>query len=138
MGDLYQVILVANNVGRLAKFYRDALGCAITYPESTQDLPRESWVTLDSGSCRLAIHGGGEVRTSGSVILSIRVDDLEFAVFDLKEKGFDVESIYEVAPGVKSAKLRDPEGNRLSLEQFSQSPAAKVRQQLTVKRTELL
>ena len=119
MGDLYQVILVANNIGRLVKFYRDALGFAATYPESAPDLATESWVTLDSGSCQLAIHSGGEVRTSGSVILSIKVDDLDFAAFDLKEKGFDVESIYEVAPGVRSAKLRDPEGNRLSLEQVS-------------------
>ena len=53
------------------------------------------------------------------MILSIRVDDLDFAVFDLKEKGFEVEPIYEVAPGVRSAKLRDSEDNRLSLEQFS-------------------
>ncbi|MBC8453123.1 MAG: VOC family protein [Chloroflexi bacterium] len=119
MADLYQIILVANNVARLAKFYRDALGFAITYPESTGDLAKESWVILDSGTCQLAIHGGGEVRTSGSVILSIKVDDLDYASFDLKEKGFDVEPIYEVAPGVKSAKLRDPEGNRLSLEQLS-------------------
>mgnify|MGYP004000892869 CR=1 FL=1 len=119
MADLYQVILVANNVGRLARFYRDALGFEVTYPESSNDLAKESWVTLDAGSCQLAIHGGGDVRTSGSVILSFRVDDLEFATFDLKEKGFDVEDIYEVAPGVKSAKLRDPEGNRLSLEQMA-------------------
>lgn len=119
MADLYQIILVANNVGRLAKFYRDALGFDITYPESPGDLAKENWVTLDSGSCQIAIHGGGEVRTSGSVILSIKVEDLEYATFDLKETGFDVEPIYEVAPGVKSAKLRDPEGNRLSLEQIS-------------------
>ena len=119
MADLYQVILVANNVGRLAKFYRDGLGFAITYPEAAGDLAKEMWVTLDSGSCQLAIHGGGEVRTSGSVMLSIKVDDLEFTAFDLKEKGFEVEPIYEVAPGIKSAKLRDPEGNRLSLEQVS-------------------
>jgi len=119
MADLYQIILVANNVGRLAKFYRDALGFSVTYPASPGDLSKENWVTLDSGSCQLAIHGGGEVRTSGSVILSIKVDDLDFSAFDLKEKGFEVEPIYEVAPGVKSAKLRDPEGNRISLEQIS-------------------
>ena len=119
MTDLYQVILVANNVERLAKFYRDALGFSITYPESPQDLSKETWVTLNSGSCQLAIHGGGEVRTSGAVILSFKVADLDFAAFDLKEKGFEVEPAYEVAPGVRSAKLRDPEGNRLSLEQVS-------------------
>ncbi|MGY8879188.1 MAG: VOC family protein [Dehalococcoidia bacterium] len=119
MADLYQIILIANNVSRLAKFYRDILGFEITYPESPTDLAKESWVTLNSGSCQLAIHGGGDVRTSGSVILSIKVEDLEFTAFDLKEKGFEVEPIYEVAPGVKSAKLRDPEGNRLSLEQVS-------------------
>lgn len=119
MADFYQVILVANNVSRLTRFYRDTLGFEVTYPESQQDVSKESWVTLDSGSCQIAIHGGGDVRTSGSVILSFKVDDLEFSVFDLKEKGIDVEPIYEVAPGVKSAKLRDPEGNRLSLEQFS-------------------
>ena len=119
MADLYQVILVANNVGRLAKFYGDALGFKVTYPESSGDLAKESWVTFDSGACQLAIHGGGEVRTSGAAILSLKVDDLEFAAFDLKEKGFDVEPIYEVAAGVKSAKLRDPEGNRISLEQIS-------------------
>ena len=119
MADLYQIILVANNVSRLAKFYRDILGFEITYPESPTDLAKESWVTLNSGSCQLAIHGGGDVRTSGSVILSIKVEDLEFTAFDLKEKGFELEPIYEVALGVKSAKLRDPEGNRLSLEQVS-------------------
>ena len=119
MADLFQVIIVANNVGRLVKFYRDVLGFAVTYPESEVNLAQENWVTLKSGVCQLAIHGGGEGRTSGSVILSIKVDDLDFAAFDLKEKGFDVEPIYEVAPGVKSAKLRDPEGNRLSLEQHS-------------------
>lgn len=119
MADLYQIILVANNVGRLAKFYRDILGFEITYPESPINLAKESWVTLNSGSCQLAIHGGGDVRTSGLVILSIKVEDLEFTAFDLKEKGFEVEPIYEVSPGVKSAKLRDPEGNRLSLEQVS-------------------
>ena len=119
MADLFQVIIVANNVARLVRFYRDVLGFAITYPESEENLAQENWVTLDSGSCQLAIHGGGEVRTSGSVILSIKVDDLEFAAFDLKEKGIEVDPIHEVAPGVKSAKLRDPEGNRLSLEQVS-------------------
>jgi predicted enzyme related to lactoylglutathione lyase len=119
VADLYQIILVANDVGRLTKFYRDALGFTVTYPESSADLAKEAWVTLDAGSCQIAIHGGGEVRTSGAVILSFKVDDLEFATFDLKEKGFDVEPIYEVAPGVKSAKLRDPEGNRISLEQIS-------------------
>lgn len=117
MADLFQVIIVANNVGRLVRFYRDVLGFAVTYPETEENLAQENWVTLDSGGCKLAIHGGGEVRTSGSVILSIKVDDLEFATFDLKEKGIEVDPIYEVAPGVKSAKLRDPEGNRLSLEQ---------------------
>ena len=117
MSDLYQVILVANNVSRLARFYNDALGFPITYPESTKDLAKENWVTLDTGSCQLAIHGGGDIRTSGSVILSVKVDDIEFTAFDLKEKGFEVEPIYEVAPGVRSAKLRDPEGNRISIEQ---------------------
>lgn len=33
MADLYQIILVANNVNRLAKFYLDSLGFSITYPE---------------------------------------------------------------------------------------------------------
>ncbi|MCZ6539332.1 MAG: VOC family protein, partial [Chloroflexi bacterium] len=109
MADLFQVIIVANNVNRLTKFYRDVLGFAVSYLESQENLAQENWVTLDSGSCQLAIHGGGEVRTSGSVILSIKVDDLEFATFDLKEKRIEVDPIYEVAPGVKSAKLRDPE-----------------------------
>ncbi|MBN4064403.1 VOC family protein [Dehalococcoides mccartyi] len=119
MANLYQIILVANNVGRLTKFYKEALGFTVTYPEKPEDIAKETWVTLDSGNCQIAIHGGGEVRTSGSVILSFKVDDIEFTAFDLKEKGFEVEPIYEVAPGVKSAKLRDPEGNRLSIEQVS-------------------
>jgi len=63
-------------------------------PESRKDLAKENWVTLDAGSSQLAIHGGGEIRTSGSVILSVKVDDIEFTAFDLKEKGIDVEPIY--------------------------------------------
>lgn len=119
MHDLFQVIIVANDPGKLAKFYSEVFGFEITYPENNQDIPNESWIELDAGSTKLAIHGGGEVKTSGSVILSIRVDDIEYARFDLEQRGIDHEPIFEVAPGVRSVKLRDPEGNRISLEQHS-------------------
>ena len=118
MANLYQVILVAKDVRKLATFYRDVIGLPMTYPDTDRELASENWATLDAGNCILAVHGGGEIRTSGAAILSLQVEDLDYRCFDLKQRGIDVDPIFEVAPGVRSAKLRDPEGNRLSLEQL--------------------
>jgi predicted enzyme related to lactoylglutathione lyase len=119
MADLFQVIVVANNPAKLAEFYSDVLGFEVTYPPNADDLSSETWIELNAGSAKLAIHGGGEIKTSGSIILSVKVDDIEFARFDLEQRGIDHEPIFEVSPGVRSVKLRDPEGNRISLEQHS-------------------
>ena len=114
---LYQVILVASDVDRMVRFYRDVIGLEVTYPGPPADIANENWVALSAGQCTLAIHGGGEIKGSGSAILSFRVDDLDYTYWDLKKRGVDIEEPRKVSDEVRAAHLRDPEGNRVSLEQ---------------------
>lgn len=115
--NLYQIIIVAWNVKRVAEFYRDIVGFKVTYPSPERDLENENWIAFDAGGVTLAIHGGGDIRCSGAVLLSVRVVDLEFTYWDLKKRGVDIQPPREVSPGVRAAKARDPEGNVLSFEQ---------------------
>lgn len=119
MADLYQVILLAWDVQRMAEFYRDVIGFKVSHPAPDAKLEDENWVELDAGSVKLAIHGGGDIRGSGSVLLSIKVDDLDFTYWDLKKRGVDVQKPREVWAGTRAAKARDPEGNTISFEQVS-------------------
>ena len=118
MADLYQVILMANDVGRLVEFYRDIVGLKVTYPKDSTDLGSEEWITLDAGGTTLAIHGGGEVQGSGSVQLSLRIDDVNAIYTSLKARGVDIDEPHGVGPSVVSAKARDPEGNVLSFDEI--------------------
>ena len=121
MADLYQVILMAWDVQKMAEFYRDVVGLIVTYPAPDASLEDENWIELDAGSVKLAIHGGGDIRGSGSLLLSIKVDDLDFTYWDLKKRGVDIQKPRQVWEGVKSAKARDPEGNTISFEQVTAS-----------------
>lgn len=115
--ELYQVIIVARDVEKVAAFYRDVIGMEVTYPAPDADLSKENWVELTGGPCRLAIHGGGEIKSSGAAILSFRVDDLDFTYWDLKKRGLDIEEPRKVSADVRASHVHDPEGNRVSLEQ---------------------
>jgi predicted enzyme related to lactoylglutathione lyase len=115
--ELYQVIIVARDMDRMVRFYRDVIGLEVTYPAPDADFSGENWVTLSAGSCTLAIHGGGEIKGSGAAILSFRVDDLDYTYWDLKKRGVEIEEPRKVSDDVRAAHLRDPEGNRVSLEQ---------------------
>lgn len=53
MAELYQVILLAWDVKRVAEFYRDIVGLKVTYPAPDRELENENWVALDAGSRRL-------------------------------------------------------------------------------------
>ena len=53
------------------------------------------------------------------MLLSFKVDDLEFTYWDLKKRGVEIQRPREVSPGVRAAKARDPEGNTLSFEQVT-------------------
>ena len=119
MADLYQVILLAWDVQRMAEFYRDMVGLKMTYPEPGSSLEDQNWIEFDAGSIKLAIHGGGDIRGSGSVLLSIKVEDLDFVYWDLKKRGVDIQKPREVWEGTRAAKARDPEGNAISFEQVS-------------------
>lgn len=116
--ELYQVLLMARDVDRMVHFYRDVVGLKSSYPGTLSDCKNENWVTLVAGQCSLSIHGGGEIRGSGSVILSFRVDDLDYMYWDLKNRGLDIESPRQVSASVRASQLRDPEGNTVSLEEF--------------------
>ena len=56
MANLYQVILLAWDVKRVAEFYRDIVGLNVTYPAPDSDLENENWVALDAGHTRRRRH----------------------------------------------------------------------------------
>lgn len=121
MADLYQVILMAWDVKQMAEFYRDVVGLKVVYPGPDANLEEENWVEFDAGPAKLAIHGGGDIRGSGSVMLSLKVDDLDFTYWDLKKRGVDIQRPRDVWEGTRAAKARDPEGNLVSFEQVGAS-----------------
>ena len=118
MPELHQIVILAWDVPRLAEFYRDVVGLKVIEPSPGEDLEEANWVAFDAGGAKIAIHGGGVIRGSGSVLISLKVEDLEFTYWDLKKRGVDVQRPREVWEGVRVARAHDPEGNIISFEQI--------------------
>lgn len=60
IGSLCEIILYASDMNAQVAFYRDALGLSVSYPAGLDDYSDQFWVTFETGSCVLALHGGGE------------------------------------------------------------------------------
>ena len=59
---LCEVILYVEDMHAQVRFYRDVLGLRHHHPQGIDDFSGEYWVTFDTGSCTLALHGGGQLR----------------------------------------------------------------------------
>jgi catechol 2,3-dioxygenase-like lactoylglutathione lyase family enzyme len=115
--DLMEVILYVENMNAQVEFYTDKLGFKVAYPQSTDDYIDQMWVTLDTGACNLALHGGGKRRfgTDAPKIV-FQVDDILAAREELIRRGVEIGEVRSAAPGVWVCDGEDPEGNKLSIE----------------------
>ena len=102
---------------RACSFYRDTLGLGVKAPNGVADLSAHYWVELDTGSCTLALHAGGQKRLSEDAPkIVFRVADVALARVELLSQGVPMGDIRLPAPGVQVCDGRDPEGNCFSIE----------------------
>src|SRR5687767_3219290 len=98
---------------RAIRFYRDTLGLEL-------DVESESWTTFRTGACTLALHATDERRPgSGEPDPTFLVADADEVRARLAASGVEVSEIREPVAGLRVFDVRDPDGNRLSLESRS-------------------
>ena len=105
-------MLMAQEMGRAVRFYRDVFGLEISF-ESPE------WSELRSGDAIVALHGGGDgARTKTG--LSFQVADLDEACAEVTQGGGDVLSEPASRPGepIRLADLVDTEGNEFTMTQY--------------------
>ncbi|MFW9853918.1 MAG: VOC family protein [Candidatus Thorarchaeota archaeon] len=121
LGTIRQIILYTANMQKQVEFYRDILGLKITYPD-IRDYSKEFWVTFSTGEATLALHTGGkgEIGTD-SPRFTFEVQDIQEAFSYFKDKGILDSEIREPVPNTFVFDIKDPEGNKISIEQFGYS-----------------
>lgn len=117
IGSLCEIILYVSDMNSQVGFYRDTLGLTISYPGDLADYSDQFWVTFETGSCVLALHGGGEKDFGKSAPKFVfHSDQIEAAREHLREQKVPVSEIDSPAPGVQVFNAKDPEGNLFSVE----------------------
>lgn len=108
--ELVEVVVYVRDMRRATSFYRDTLGLRVEFESA-------GWTTFHTGSCTLALH------TIDERLIGTAEPDPTFLVRDvdaerarLRGAGVEIGEIREPAPGVKVFDVRDPDGNRFSLE----------------------
>ena len=116
-GELMEVILYVQDMGAQVSFYRDVLGLKVKEPPGDSDWANVYWVELDTGSCTLALHVGGQRRLgSDAPKIVFRVSDVPAARQELVRRGVPMGEVRSPAPGVQVSDGVDPEGNKFSIE----------------------
>lgn len=114
---LIELILYVQDMNAQVAFYRDNFRLEVSYPNGLTDYGKESWVTLNTGQCVLALHGGGKKRFGEDAPkLVFGVDDIHVARDELLKRGVKISEVRSAAPGVWVCDGVDPEGNRFSIE----------------------
>ena len=115
--ELMEVILYVQDMGAQVSFYRDVLGLKVVEPQGADDWAGVFWVELDTGSCTLALHAGGQRRLGEDAPkIVFRVSDVPMARQELVRRGVPMGEVRSPAPGVQVSDGADPEGNRFSIE----------------------
>jgi predicted enzyme related to lactoylglutathione lyase len=118
IGSLNEIILYVEDMAKQVAFYRDRLGFAVIEPAASDDWSQEYWVLLDTGPCKLALHGGGQRRLGEDAPKFVfAVEAIEAARAQLTSAGVKFGEVRSPAPGIFVADAWDPEGNVFSLEQ---------------------
>lgn len=117
VGELLEVILYVQDMAAQVSFYRDTLGLKVREPQSLHDFSAVYWVELDTGSCTLALHGGGQ-RCLGTDAPKIvfRVANLSAIREQFLQQGIPMGEVRTPGPGIQVCDGVDPEGNRFSIE----------------------
>ncbi len=119
-GELMEVILYVRDMGAQVSFYRDLLGLEVKDPGSVEGWADVPWVELETGSCTLALHAGGQLRQGDDAPkIVFRVSDVTAARDALARRGVPMGEVRSPAPGVEVSDGVDPEGNRFSIESRS-------------------
>ncbi len=117
VGGLLEIILYVKDMQKQVHFYRDILGLPLRDLAGEADFSRHFWVEFETGSCTLALHGGGEGRVGQDAPrIVFQVADVEEARHALVEKGIKMGQYRIAAPGIKVCEGVDPEGNSFSIE----------------------
>jgi catechol 2,3-dioxygenase-like lactoylglutathione lyase family enzyme len=112
-----EVILYVENMNAQVDFYTKKLGLIISYPQGIEDYTDQMWVTLDTGACTLALHGGGKRRFGADAPkIVFRVDNVLATREELIRRGVAMGEVRSAAPRVWVCDGEDPEGNKLSIE----------------------
>jgi CBS domain-containing protein len=118
LSGLLEVILFVQEMDAMVSFYRDKLGLRVEEPLDLDDYSGETWVVLDAGATKLALHSGGAKRLGEDTpSLIFAVADIQAARQVLVERGIEMGEPFEAAPGIVVCHFHDPEGHPLSLEQ---------------------
>ncbi len=118
IGNLSELILYVEDMNRQLRFYRDTLGFRVIEPTEDADVDSAYWILLDTGSCKLALHGGGKRRFGNDAPKFVfAVHDIQAARTQLASAGVKVGDVRSPANGVLVVDASDPEGNVFSLEQ---------------------
>lgn len=114
---LIEVILYAQDMATQVAFYRDRLGLTVLYPTEVTDFANEYWVVLDTGACKLILHGGGNGKLGADTPkIVFGVDDIQAARATLVQRGVQLSEVRSPAPGVAVCDGVDSEGNPFSIE----------------------
>ena len=117
IGPLIEVILYVADMDSQVRFYRDTLGLSIAYPQGLQDYGEQMWVTFETGTCSLALHGGGQGRLGADTPkIVFQVEDVSATRQTLLSLGVRLGEIRTAAPGILVCDGKDPEGNPFSIE----------------------
>ena len=117
LGARRELILYAADMDAQVRFYRDTLGLGIRYPAGLDDYSGEYRVVFETGTCALALHGGGEKDFGKSAPKFVfDTDNIEETRAAFKTAKIPCSEIDSPAPGVAVFDAKDPEGNLFSVE----------------------
>lgn len=105
------------DLDRAVKFYRDVLGLELLRKEGS------SWAEFETGTIRLALHGGIEGRPvqAGGATAVFEVDDLLEAKAALEERGVEfLDHLGEIEGYARFTSFLDPDGNTVQMIEYLQ------------------
>jgi catechol 2,3-dioxygenase-like lactoylglutathione lyase family enzyme len=111
--ELVEIVLYVGDMQSAVGFYRDALGLELEF-ESPE------WSTFHTGSCTLALHAfDGRRPGAGEPDPTFLVTDAAVERERLVQAGVAVSELRQPVSGVRVFDVRDPDGNRCSIESRS-------------------
>ena len=115
--EINELILYVKDMAGMVSFYRDCVGLAVTFPADLEDYSGDHWVTFSTGTCTLALHGGGSGERAGEQPrFGFFVSNLQESRERLLGHGVDCGEARSVAAGIFVCDCRDPEGNGFFIE----------------------